>query len=107
MAFFSQISRRHLSTSIRMAAKIQEIVVIGGGLMGAGIAQVVSKFKPLGQLFATNAMVDICITCWFWESLALWLVYDYVIIWFYLWLWCYLWLWLLFMIMMLFDLIYD
>eukprot|EP00088_Acartia_fossae_P068165 TRINITY_DN858_c0_g1_i2.p1 TRINITY_DN858_c0_g1~~TRINITY_DN858_c0_g1_i2.p1 ORF type:complete len:309 (+),score=119.81 TRINITY_DN858_c0_g1_i2:38-964(+) len=40
MAFMNQMSRRALSTSVHRAAKIQEFVVIGGGLMGAGIAQV-------------------------------------------------------------------
>jgi len=40
MAFVSQVVKRGLSTSGQLQAKIQEIVVIGGGLMGAGIAQV-------------------------------------------------------------------
>jgi len=40
MAFVNKMSMRALSTSVRRAAKIQEFVVIGGGLMGAGIAQV-------------------------------------------------------------------
>eukprot|EP00088_Acartia_fossae_P022768 TRINITY_DN2388_c0_g1_i2.p1 TRINITY_DN2388_c0_g1~~TRINITY_DN2388_c0_g1_i2.p1 ORF type:complete len:309 (-),score=119.29 TRINITY_DN2388_c0_g1_i2:223-1149(-) len=40
MAFFNQLTKRALSTSIQRNAKIQEFVVIGGGLMGAGIAQV-------------------------------------------------------------------
>jgi 3-hydroxyacyl-CoA dehydrogenase len=40
MAFMNQITRRGLATSVLRAAKIQEFVVIGGGLMGAGIAQV-------------------------------------------------------------------
>jgi len=40
MAFVSQVLKRGLSTSGQVQAKIQEIVVIGGGLMGAGIAQV-------------------------------------------------------------------
>jgi len=40
MAFMNQITRRGLATSVQRAAKIQEFVVIGGGLMGAGIAQV-------------------------------------------------------------------
>jgi len=40
MAFMNQLSRRALSTSPLFNAKIQEFVVIGGGLMGAGIAQV-------------------------------------------------------------------
>ena len=40
MAFVSQVLKRGLSTSGPLNAKIQEVVVIGGGLMGAGIAQV-------------------------------------------------------------------
>merc|ERR1719251_497274 len=40
MAFMNQITRRGLATSVQRAAKIEEFVVIGGGLMGAGIAQV-------------------------------------------------------------------
>jgi len=40
MAFVSQVLKRGLATSCQMNAKIQEVVVIGGGLMGAGIAQV-------------------------------------------------------------------
>ena len=40
MAFVSQVLKRGLSTSGQLQAKIQEVVVIGGGLMGAGIAQV-------------------------------------------------------------------
>jgi len=40
MAFVKQLAKRSLSTSVLRAAKIQEFVVIGGGLMGAGIAQV-------------------------------------------------------------------
>lgn len=44
MAFLSQLSAsgvRHLSTTaVARASKIQEMIVIGGGLMGAGIAQV-------------------------------------------------------------------
>jgi len=44
MAFFSQLTRRSLSTSFpRMSPVIQEVVVIGGGLMGAGIAQVAAQ----------------------------------------------------------------
>jgi len=40
MAFINQITRRGLATSTAFNAKINEFVVIGGGLMGAGIAQV-------------------------------------------------------------------
>jgi len=43
MAFVSQFVRRGLSTSSTFNAKIQEVVVIGGGLMGAGIAQVAAQ----------------------------------------------------------------
>eukprot|EP00088_Acartia_fossae_P022767 TRINITY_DN2388_c0_g1_i1.p2 TRINITY_DN2388_c0_g1~~TRINITY_DN2388_c0_g1_i1.p2 ORF type:complete len:309 (-),score=108.68 TRINITY_DN2388_c0_g1_i1:223-1149(-) len=40
MAFMNQLCRRGIATSNVFGAKIQEVVVIGGGLMGAGIAQV-------------------------------------------------------------------
>ena len=40
MAFVSRVLKRGLATSSQLNAKIQEVVVIGGGLMGAGIAQV-------------------------------------------------------------------
>jgi len=43
MAFVSQLVKRGLSTSPSFNAKIQEVVVIGGGLMGAGIAQVAAQ----------------------------------------------------------------
>jgi len=43
MAFVSQLARRGLSTSSGLNAKIQEVVVIGGGLMGAGVAQVAAQ----------------------------------------------------------------
>merc|ERR1719318_1861153 len=43
MAFVSQFARRGLSTSSSLNAKIQEVIVIGGGLMGAGIAQVAAQ----------------------------------------------------------------
>ena len=43
MAFINQITRRGLATSTAFNAKINEFVVIGGGLMGAGIAQVRSQ----------------------------------------------------------------
>lgn len=36
----NQVARRSLSSSARLNAQIKEFVVIGGGLMGAGIAQV-------------------------------------------------------------------
>jgi len=40
MAFMNQVARRGLCGSARLNAQIKEFVVIGGGLMGAGIAQV-------------------------------------------------------------------
>ncbi len=40
MAFVNQVTRRGFASSPKMAAKINEVVIIGGGLMGAGIAQV-------------------------------------------------------------------
>jgi len=43
MAFVSRISRRGLATSSALNTVIKEIVVIGGGLMGAGIAQVAAQ----------------------------------------------------------------
>ena len=43
MAFVSKLTRRGLATS-SMTAKINEFIVIGGGLMGAGIAQVNELF---------------------------------------------------------------
>ena len=43
MSLASKIFRRELSSSSSVSAKIQEVVVIGGGLMGAGIAQVAAQ----------------------------------------------------------------
>ena len=43
MAFVSTMLRRGLATSPALAARIQEVVVIGGGLMGAGVAQVAAQ----------------------------------------------------------------
>jgi len=44
MAFVNQLARRGFSTSrAAFAGVIQEVVVIGGGLMGAGIAQVAAQ----------------------------------------------------------------
>jgi len=40
MAFVTKLSSRSLSTTTLMQSSIKEFVVIGGGLMGAGIAQV-------------------------------------------------------------------
>lgn len=43
MAFVSRMARRGLATSPALQATIKEVVVIGGGLMGAGIAQVAAS----------------------------------------------------------------
>merc|ERR1712012_572700 len=43
MAFVSKIARRGFASSSSLNAKIQEIVIIGGGLMGSGIAQVAAQ----------------------------------------------------------------
>jgi len=44
MSFFSALSRRALSSSSPLSAPvIKELVVVGGGLMGAGIAQVAAS----------------------------------------------------------------
>jgi len=43
MAFVTQIARRGLASSTQLSAKIQEVIVIGGGLMGAGVAQVAAS----------------------------------------------------------------
>lgn len=40
MAHISKVFSRHLSTSITRNAAIKQVIVIGGGLMGSGIAQV-------------------------------------------------------------------
>jgi len=42
MAFVSHLGRRGLATS-QALAKIQEVIVIGGGLMGSGVAQVAAS----------------------------------------------------------------
>jgi hypothetical protein len=42
----SAVSVRGLSTSARLSAPIKEMVVIGGGLMGAGIAQARKSTNP-------------------------------------------------------------
>ena len=39
------------SSSIQMSKKIEEVVVIGGGLMGAGIAQVRSDMPYFGIIY--------------------------------------------------------
>jgi len=43
MAFVSKLAKRSFSSSLGLNAKIQEVVIIGGGLMGAGIAQVAAQ----------------------------------------------------------------
>jgi len=43
MAFVSKLVKRSFSSSGGLNAKIQEVVIIGGGLMGAGIAQVAAQ----------------------------------------------------------------
>ena len=43
MAFVSRVMRRGFSSSCSLHAKIQDIVIIGGGQMGAGIAQVAAQ----------------------------------------------------------------
>ena len=44
-------SGRSFSTSVALNDKIKEFVVIGGGLMGAGIAQVKTHNRPLQGIF--------------------------------------------------------
>ena len=44
-------SGRSFSTSVALNDKIKEFVVIGGGLMGAGIAQVKTHNMPLHVIF--------------------------------------------------------
>ena len=43
MAFVSKLAKRSFCSSSGLNAKIQEVVIIGGGLMGAGIAQVAAQ----------------------------------------------------------------
>ena len=43
MAFVSKIVKRGFASSITHKNKIQEVVIIGGGLMGSGIAQVAAQ----------------------------------------------------------------
>jgi hypothetical protein len=43
MALPFLVLSRHLSSSPAMAAAIKNVTVIGGGLMGSGIAQVKTK----------------------------------------------------------------
>jgi hypothetical protein len=54
MAFVNQLTRRGFASSSSLTAKIHEVVIIGGGLMGAGIAQVwsvhLAEFRGGGTL---------------------------------------------------------
>ena len=56
MAFMNQLSRRSLSSSHAFGAKIQEFIVIGGGLMGAGIAQVYD-FINIFKIFHSGRII--------------------------------------------------
>ena len=57
MAFVSKLSRRGFSSSSALNAKIQEVVIIGGGLMGAGIAQVAAQTGHKTTLVDLNQAV--------------------------------------------------
>merc|ERR1719266_464547 len=57
MAFVSKIAKRGLSTSPAVNAVIKEVVVIGGGLMGAGIAQVAAQTGHKTTLVDLNQAV--------------------------------------------------
>jgi len=57
MAFVSQLVRRSFSSSGPASAKIQEVVIIGGGLMGAGIAQVAAQTGHKVTLVDVNQKV--------------------------------------------------
>jgi len=57
MAFVSQLIRRSFSSSGPASAKIQEVVIIGGGLMGAGIAQVAAQTGHKVTLVDVNEKV--------------------------------------------------
>ena len=46
MAFVNQLTRRGFASSVRLA-KIHEVIIVGGGLMGAGIAQVIADWPHL------------------------------------------------------------
>ena len=49
MAFVNQLTRRGFASSVRLA-KIHEVIIVGGGLMGAGIAQVIADWPHLPPL---------------------------------------------------------
>ena len=50
---------RGLSTSARASAPIKEFVVIGGGLMGAGIAQVMFDLEPKLYLLLSYMLIQL------------------------------------------------
>ena len=58
MAFISKLSLRPLSTSTVLHASIKEFVVIGGGLMGAGIAQVGAQTGHKVNLYVLGQLID-------------------------------------------------
>jgi len=57
MAFVSKLVKRGFASSSSMNAKIQEVVIIGGGLMGAGIAQVAAQTGHKVTLVDLNQQV--------------------------------------------------
>jgi len=57
MAFVSKIAKRGFASSSVLNAKIQEVVIIGGGLMGAGIAQVAAQTGHKVTLVDVNQAV--------------------------------------------------
>jgi len=57
MAFVSKIATRGFASSSVLNAKIQEVVIIGGGLMGAGIAQVAAQTGHKVTLVDVNQAV--------------------------------------------------
>ena len=59
MAFISKLSLRSLSTSTVLHASIKEFVVIGGGLMGAGIAQVGAQTGHKVKLSILRQLIDL------------------------------------------------
>ena len=58
MAFISKLPLRSLSTSTVLHASIKEFVVIGGGLMGAGIAQVGAQTGHKVKLSILRQLID-------------------------------------------------
>ena len=57
MTFVTQFSHRGFAFSAALSAKIQEVVVIGGGLMGAGIAQVHLFISMTETFYCTERML--------------------------------------------------